>query len=62
MSNYSFLLRLFGSQLSANTAQMIIIEPIQSIGAITNPKIITDPIVAETGSKASNKLAVDGLI
>lgn len=37
-------------------------DPTQSIGCIIKPKTSTEPIVAENGSKASSKLAVDGLM
>lgn len=61
---YSFsavdLFFFFGCQLSASTAKIIITDPTQSIGTIVKLKTITEPIVADTGSNASSKLAVDG--
>ncbi len=53
---------LRGVTFKAIAAKTTKTEPTQSIGVITSPKQITEPIVAEKGSKASSKLTVDALI
>ena len=51
-----------GETFSAIAATTTKIEPIQSIFVITKPNTKTEPIVAEKGSNASSKLAVEGLM